>query len=420
VPDPAAITRDDQIGSAVPRPHALISGASIAGPCLAYWLHRYGWDTTVVERAGALRLEGQNIDVRGAGREVARRTGIEADIRAAGTGEVGTQFIGAGGRPYASFPAGTSDTDGATAELEILRGSLSQLLWDRTRDDTEYLFGDHITGIDDGADRVTVSFDHGPDRGFDLVVLAEGLRSRTRALVFGDEPAIRYLGQYTAYLAIPRTEADSDWWRWHNAPGGRIVTLRPDNVGTTRATLSFLSGPRGYEDLRPGEQKELLRRVFAGAGWEAPRILAALDDATLYFEAVAQVRAPRWSRGRVALVGDAACGPSPVSGMGTSLALVGSYVLAGEIAAHAHLRDALTAYEAIVRPYAAKAQKLPPGAPRAASPRSRAGLAVLRAGLKIAASRPAALAGGIGGRIFSPPAGQIDLPTYTPVRCAGP
>jgi 2-polyprenyl-6-methoxyphenol hydroxylase-like FAD-dependent oxidoreductase len=388
----------------VPRPHVLISGASIAGPCLAFWLHRYGWDTTIVERAGALRLEGQNIDVRGAGREVARRTGIEDDIRAASTGEVGTQFIDDDGRPHASFPAGTSDTDGATAELEILRGSLSQILFDRTRDGTEYLFGDHITGIDDRDDQVTVAFGHGPDRSFDLVVLADGLRSSTRALVFGDEPAIRHLGQYTAYLAIPRTAADSDWWRWHNAPGGRIVTLRPDNVGTTRATLSFLSEPRGYEDLGPEKQKQLLRRVFAGTGWEAPRILAALDDATLYFEAVAQVRAPRWS------------GPSPVSGMGTSLALVGSYVLAGELAAHADQRDALASYESIVRPYADRAQRLPPGAPRLASPRSRAGIAVLHAGLRIAASRPAALAGGIGSRLLSPPAGQVDLPAYTPVR----
>jgi 2-polyprenyl-6-methoxyphenol hydroxylase-like FAD-dependent oxidoreductase len=278
------------------------------------------------------------------------------------------------------------------------------------------VFGDQITGIDDRDDRVTVSFDHGADRSFDLVVLAEGLRSRTRALVFGDEPAVRHLGQYTAYLAIPRSEADSDWWRWHNAPGGRIVTLRPDNVGTTRATLSFLSGPRGYEDLDSGQQKQLLRRVFADAGWAAPRILAALDDAALYFEAVAQVRAPHWSRGRVVMVGDAACGPSPISGMGTSLALVGSYVLAGELAAHERPRDGLTSYESIVRPYAEKAQKLPPGAPRLASPRSRAGIAVLSTAVRIAASRPAALAGNIGGRIFSPPADQITLPAYTPTR----
>jgi 2-polyprenyl-6-methoxyphenol hydroxylase-like FAD-dependent oxidoreductase len=207
--------------------------------------------------------------------------------------------------------------------------------------------------------------------------------------------------------------------RWHNATGGRIVTLRPDNVGTTRATLSFLSEPRGYEDLGPGQQRQLLHRVFAGAGWEAPRILAALDDAPLYFEAVAQVRAPRWSRGRVAMVGDAACGPSPVSGMGTSLALVGSYVLAGELARHASRRDAFASYESIVRPYADKAQKLPPGAPRIATPRSRAGIAALRTGLRIAASRPAALAGGIGGKIFSPPASQIDLPAYPLAQGAG-
>jgi len=119
------------------RPSVLISGASIAGPALAYWLNRYGWHTTVIERATSLRCEGQNIDVRGAGREVARRMGIDDDIRAAGTGEQGTQFVNADGDVKASFPAGTSDTDGATAELEILRGELARILVDRTNDDTE-------------------------------------------------------------------------------------------------------------------------------------------------------------------------------------------------------------------------------------------------------------------------------------------
>src|SRR5262249_23996279 len=144
---------------------------------------------------------------------------------------------------------------------------------------------------------------------------------------------IRELGIYVAYFTIPRGPSDSAWARWYNAPGGRMVVLRPDNAGTTRAFLSFLSPPRGCESSSADEQKALLRRTFADVGWEAPRVLAALADAAdMYFEAIGQVRAPRWSHGRSALVGDAAYCASPVSGMSTSLALVGAYVLAGELA----------------------------------------------------------------------------------------
>ena len=127
-------------------PRILVSGASIAGPALAHGLAGRGWETTVVERFPALRDEGQNIDIRGAAREVLRRTGLEDAVRAATTGEQGTRFVDARGRTVAEFPAGRSDTGGATAELEILRGELSRILHERTREHTEYVFGDRITG----------------------------------------------------------------------------------------------------------------------------------------------------------------------------------------------------------------------------------------------------------------------------------
>src|SRR6478752_2969214 len=391
----------------------LISGASIAGPTLAYWLNAHGWSTTVIERLDTLRDDGQNIDVRGAGREVARRMGIEEAIRAASTGEVGAQFIDGDGDPIASFPASKSESGGPTAELEMLRGQLSRIIVDRTRDGTEYIFGDEIVALDDHDGGVTVTFAHGPTRTFDVVALAEGLRSRTRSLVFHGSDAVRELGLYTAYLTIPRTESDTNWWRWYNAGRGRGITLRPDNVGTTRATLSFLSDIRGLEDLDRDAVITVLRRTFADAGWQAPRVLAALDDAPLYFDALGQARLPAWTSGRVALVGDAAHCSSPASGMSTSLAITGAYVLAGELAATDDHRVAFDRYEAVMRPYVDKAQKLPPGAPRIAQPRTRAGLVLLNAVLKIAASRLAHRLGGVANALFSPPAGAIDLPTYS-------
>ncbi|MFD3756187.1 FAD-dependent monooxygenase [Streptomyces sp. NPDC058622] len=397
-------------------PTVLISGASIAGPALAYWLNARGWQTTVVERFEGLREDGQNIDVRGAGREVARRMGIEDAIRAASTGETGTEFVDAAGRPLARFAAGTSDSGGATAELEILRGQLSRIIVDRTHDETEYVFGDRIVALDDADDEdgVTVTFAGGAIRTFDVVVVAEGLRSRTRSMIFPDTDAVRELGFYVAYLTIPRTDDDTDLWRWHSAGRGRSVTLRPDNLGTVRATLAFLSDVRGLDELDRDGIVTILRRTFADVGWAAPRVLAALDDAPLYFDAVGQARMPSWTSGRVALLGDAAYCSSPISGMSTSLALTGAYVLAGELAAHPH-RTAFARYEALMRPYVDQAQKLPPGTPRIANPRGRAGLATMNTVLRIAGSSPAARLGGLVSRWFTPPADAIELPAY-PLR----
>lgn len=388
----------------------LICGASIAGPALAYWLQRQGWRTVVVERAPGLRVGGQNVDIRGSGREVIRRMGLEDAVRAATTGEAGVRFVDADNAIVAEFAAGTSDSDGPTAEVEILRGDLSQLLYDQTVDTTEYVFGDRVTRLVDGADGVTVSFEHGEERMVDVVVAADGIGSSTRALVFGGEVDIRPLGLYTAYLSIPRSETDSAWARWYNAPGGRTLTLRPDNVGTTRATLSFLSPPRGYERLTPEGQKEVLRAQFADAGGEAPRILDAMQESTdVYFESIGQVRMKRWSRGRFALLGDAGYCASPISGMGTSLALVGAYVLAGELGRNATHTAGFAAYEATMRPYVEQAQQLPPGAPRLAHPKTTLGIKAFNTGLKVASS---GLATRVGAKIFSSPADKIEMPDY--------
>ncbi|MGK3989401.1 FAD-dependent monooxygenase [Sorangium sp. So ce136] len=389
----------------------MVSGASIAGPALAFWLARHGFRPVVVERAGALRLGGQNIDVQGAAREVVRRMGIEGDIRAAATGEQGLRFVDEHNVTRAELPAGSSDAGAFTKELEILRGDLARILYDRTRGATEYIFGDQIKGLRDHGDRVTVSFEHGAERDFDLVVAADGIRSRTRALIVGDEPRIRPLDLYASYFTIPRGPSDGAWARWYNAPGSRSILLRPDNVGTTRASLWFLSPTRGHERLSSAEQKALLARVYAGAGWETPRVLAGLAEAEdVYFDAVSQVMAPRWSHGRAALVGDAAYCPSPVSGMGASLSLVGAYVLAGELSRHADHRGAFAAYEKLMRPYVDRAQKLPPGVPWIAHPKSKLGISILHGVLRLAFSPLVRPREGWPG---SSAADKIELPAYS-------
>lgn len=364
----------------------LISGASIAGPTLAYWLHRFGFTVTIVERASSLRLGGQNIDIKGAAQKIAGWMGIEDDIRAADTGELGVHFVNGNGEVKAALPKGESNL--GTSELEILRGDLVKILYNHTKDNVEYLFGDQITALHETANHVTVQFQSGTSREFDLVICADGIRSRTRQLIFGEEPVIKPVGLYVSYFTIPRTATDTRWARWYNATGARVVLLRPDNEGTTRASFSFLSEPKGYEKWPVAEQKALLRDKFADAGWEASRILSEMEkDSDVYFDAISQVIAPRWSKGRCAMTGDAAFCPSPLTGMGASLSVVGAYILAGELATKPNFSEAFASYDKMLRPFVTKIQQLPPGVPRLAHPRSAFGISLFNSAIRLISSR---------------------------------
>jgi 2-polyprenyl-6-methoxyphenol hydroxylase-like FAD-dependent oxidoreductase len=364
----------------------LISGASIAGPTLAFWLNRFGFATTIVERSDSLRLGGQNIDIKGAAQQIAQLMGIEDEIRAADTGELGVRFVDKNEITKAELPKGESEI--GTSELEILRGDLAQILYNHTKDDTEYLFGNQIVSLNEFEKGVKVSFQNGEERTFDLVICADGIRSRTRFLIFGDEPVVRFLNLYISYFTIPKTPSDSRWARWYNATGSRVIFIRPDNVGTARASFSFLSEPKGYEQKNLAEQKEILKQKFADAGWEATRILAALDnDTEIYFDGISQVIAPNWSKGRCAMTGDAAFCPSPLSGMGTSLSMVGAYILAGELSRHSDYKQAFAGYEKLLRPYVNEIQKLPPGVPHLAHPKSQIGISIFNTVINIISSK---------------------------------
>jgi 2-polyprenyl-6-methoxyphenol hydroxylase-like FAD-dependent oxidoreductase len=396
----------------VKRFHAVIAGGGIAGPALAHQLGARGWQTTVLESFPQRRDEGQNVDVRGAAREVIGRMGLEEDIRAANTTEVGMRFISADGSPAASFPMDASrGTEGPTAEFEILRGELSRILFEHTCDVTEYRFETRIADLVDHGGHVTVVLDDESSIDADLVVVAEGLRSRTRNFVVPVE--VTDLGMYVAYLTVPRLDSDDRWWNWQHLPLSRSIHLRPDNLGTTRAMLSFLSDVRGLEDLDRNDQIAILRRTFADAGGAAPRILAQLDDAPMYFDGVGQVRAPRWSKGRVALLGDAAFAPSPIGGGGTSLALLGAYVLAGELSRTDDHAAALCRYEEFMRPHTSAAQEVRPAVVRRANPRTATGIRALHAGARLF-SNPASRAciNLIGGRFARFAARDIPLPQY--------
>ncbi|QIS24418.1 FAD-dependent oxidoreductase [Nocardia terpenica] len=339
----------------------MVAGASIAGPALAHWLRRWGAEVTVVERAPGLRPGGQAVDARGVTREVIRRMGLDAAVRAARTETAGAHIVDADGNVLETYRADDDGGDGFISEIEILRGDLSRVLYDDTRDGVDYIFGDRIAELTQDPDGVDVVFASGDRRRFDLVVGADGLHSALRAMVFGPrERFVRHLGLVLAFYSVPN-EFGLDRWMIDYKESGRSAGLRPIR-DATRVMAMFSFPARDFDvDYRDIEaQKSLLRERMAGMGWMAPRILAHLDDSPdFYLDQVAQVVMDRWSRGRVALLGDAAFSSSPMSGQGTGLALVGAYLLAGELATAGWDPEAgFAGYEARMRSFVEANQEI--------------------------------------------------------------
>ncbi|MBW8684775.1 FAD-dependent monooxygenase [Chitinophaga rhizophila] len=365
----------------------LITGASIAGPTIAYWLHKYGFDVTVLERSPAIRLGGQNIDVKGPAKEIVCKMGLEDNVRAANTTEIGMRFVSPENHILAEFPKESSLS--MTQELEILRGDLVKILYEHTKDKVTYRFGDYITSLDQQADHISVTLASGLNEKYDLIIAAEGIGSSTRKLAFGSDPRFKFLKLYTAYLTIPKTTSDSRWARWCNVKKGVVFMLRPDNYGETRASITFLSEEQKYRELPLAQQKEILINRIKDTGWESDRLIAAIARTQdLYFDKVSQVKADKWSTGRFALVGDAAYCATPIAGKGTDLSMAGAYILAGELFRADNHQDAFAAYEQRMRPYVDKCQRLPPGVPGLVYPTTSFGVRLLNSAVYLVGSRP--------------------------------
>src|SRR5689334_17544797 len=351
----------------------LISGGGIAGPAVAYWLQRYGFTCTVVERSAAPRPGGHAVDLRGASPGVVERMGLLDAVRGRSLHERGMRMVDAQGRQKVEMPAEAFGGRGVVADIEILRGDLAEILTAATGDGVEYRYGEQITDLEQDADGVRVRFGSGTEQRYDYVIGADGSHSAVRRLAFGPESEFSHpMGAYTAHYSISpdRAAADDldrdstdDWFMIYNAPGRRMVGSRPDRDGGVKAM--FIFGADGVDEgvLRdPVAQRRVLHERFAGMGWNTPALLAAMDTADdFYFDAYAQVKMPTWVNGRVVLLGDAGYCPSPASGQGTNLALVGAYVLAGELALAHGDPSGLAAYESAMREYVERNQKLMPG-----------------------------------------------------------
>ena len=337
----------------------LISGAGPAGLTTAYWLRRYGFTPTIIERAASLVTGGYKIDVRGRGLDVLRRMGVHDAVLAASTHMQGAMLVDREGNVISNM-GGDEFGHRVGDDLEIVRGSLCEILMDHVGD-VEMVFGDSIQSVTPSGERMAVTFGQHDGREFDLVIGADGLHSNVRRIVFGEESQfLRDLGMYLCVYSVPNY-LDLDRMEIQYSEVGRIAAIwctRDDPHAKACFGFAAPSQPIALHDR--AAQEQAVRTVYAGIGWEVPRLLEMMPAATdWYFDVAAQVVMPHWSQGRVVLVGDAGYCPSPMAGQGSSVALIGGYVLAGELAAASGaFQTAFAEYERVLRPFVDANQQL--------------------------------------------------------------
>jgi len=375
----------------------LVVGAGIGGDTLAVSLGRAGWEVVVVEIAPELRAGGQTVDLRGPSAEVLDRLGLLEECRRHLVPQRGIAWVDARGRRLAEMGVEAFGGQGFISVDELLRTDLARVLHDATGPQVEHRFSETAERLEPVADGVRVEFRHHAPETFDLVVGADGTHSRVRSLVLGPEERFRRpLGLAHAWFTLPEqpsTPALDGWALVHNAPGSRVVAARPGHPGEQEVGLSFAA------DVLPDRrdraaQEALLRSTFAGVGWRAAELLdgvAGADDFAL--DTYDQIHADRWHDGRVVLLGDSAWCSSPLSGLGTALALEGAYVLSGLLvageAAGTPVETSLARYEELMRPRTVAAQRLLPGRVPSYAPRTALGIRAAAAVYRLVQTRPA-------------------------------
>lgn len=336
----------------------LVSGASFAGLSTAYWMNQLGYKVTVVEIGKSLKKGGSPVDIREGTIDIVRRMGLYERIRAQSLKPKRSDFKNADDMTVATMAPDLRDGQSLGEEYEIERDTLLDIMFEEISEDVEFLFGDSISALEQSESEVDVSFKGGSRRGFHLVFGCDGNHSSVRKMVFGPEADYAvFLQNYFSISIVDRLLIEDDTTQIYNSPG-KAVMLNAYNDKTDIAFCFYSENEIAYDYRDQDHQKRIIREQFANEGWRTPEVLdQALRCDNFYFDKFCQIKMPSWSKGRVALVGDAAYCATPAAGMGGSLAIVGATALADAFLKHeGNVEEAFQEYDRSLRPFVEKVQ----------------------------------------------------------------
>lgn len=354
----------------------LISGAGIAGTTLAYWLKKFGFNPTIIEASPKLREGGYGIDFWGAGFEVAEKMNIVRDLEKADIGISELLFVDKNNKRQSALNYRQIKKMMKGRAITLLRSDLAKIIYNHLDNDIGIIFGDTIAQIEQNENDVSVTFKSGKIRNFDLVVGADGLHSNVRNLVFGSEAQFeKYYGYYTASFTFEDSSDTGKAFLTYNVPYKQAAIY---SASQNKSAFFIFTSPQklSYHHHDIEAQKQILRNEFGHAGWKCPDLLAKMDTSfDFYFDTVSQIRMSSWSKDRITLVGDACDCPSLLSGQGSTLAMVGAYILAGELKeADGNYKTAYARYQDIFKPFIDIKQKIAQSFSKSLVPKSRFGI----------------------------------------------
>jgi len=336
----------------------LVSGASFAGLATAFWMNRLGYKVTVVEVAKGLKMGGSPVDIKEGTVDIVQRMGLLDQIQRSSLKAKTVNFLDSKGQCIARMPAQTSKAQESHPEYEIERDTLLQMMFEEVRGDVEFLFEESIARVDESAHEVAITFKSGKQRSFSFLFGCDGNHSSVRRMCFGEESAYSYfLHNYSSISIVDKLLIEEDTAQMYNVPG-KVVMLNAYN-NKTDIIFCFHSEeeiPYSYRDEE--EQRRIILQHFSGEGWRTRELLEEVSRCQgFYFDKMCQIRMPSWTKGRVALVGDAGYCASPAAGMGGSLAIVGATALADAFQRHPEdFQAAFQEYHDSLRPFVEEVQ----------------------------------------------------------------
>jgi len=364
----------------------LISGAGIGGVSLAFWLKKFGFTPTIVELSPKLREGGYAIDFMGAGFDVAEKMGLVPALENADINISKLVFVDENNHEKGSMNYQKIKKLMNNRALTLLRSDLAKVIYNSLDNEVEIIFGDTINKITQDDEKVNVIFRSGLTRSFDLLLGADGLHSNVRNLIFGSEQQFeKYYGYYTSSFMIDNFSYKGRAFSTFNVPFKQVAIY---SYGKNRtATFFIFTSPEKliYDHNDIEKQKQFLKNEFMNAGWKCPEILSKIDATSdFYFDSISQIKMENWSKGRITLVGDAGYCPSLLSGKGSTLAMVGAYILAGELKlAKGKYKTAFRQYENIFKPFMEKKQKAAKSFAKSFVPKSNFGIWLRNIALKL-------------------------------------